>query len=290
MSIRGCMTVIIVSVLFAACDSNSKTDSTLFEKGISVGVNNNKKLEEASGLIASINHPGWFWTHNDSGHPAKLFLIDEKAKTKKSYELAGINNRDWEDIAMGPGPIDSVNYIYVGDIGDNFRKYEFKYLYRLPEPADDQSEEINQFDKLTIKFDDGIFDSEAFICDPITKNIYLFSKQQKKSGVYEIKFPFTADTLVAHRLYDVPFESVNAADISRDGREVLIKNYDEIFYWKKSGEESVTDLMKSKPVQLDYKREPQGEAIAWAGDGSGFYTLGENAKGERARLYYYKRK
>ncbi len=272
------------------CDSSSNKKSALFEKGVSVGVNNNRKLEEVSGLIASINFPGHLWTHNDSGNPAKVFLLDEKAKTKRTYELAGVDNRDWEDIAMGPGPIEGTNYIYVGDIGDNVKKYPLKYLYRFPEPRNDDSEIIEHFDTMIVRLEDGIFDSEALTWDPVSKNLYLFSKQAKTCGVYEIKFPFTADTLVAKRLYDISHGNVNAADISRDGSEVLIKNYDNVYYWKKSGNESVAELVRTPPIDLNYAREPQGESVAWSWDGSGFYTLGENAKGERARLYFYKRK
>jgi hypothetical protein len=287
---RACLAVILLIVFLAGCDSKTKQDSTLFEKGAPMGVNNNKKLEEASGLIASINYPGSLWTHNDSGNPAKLFLLDGKGKTKKTYELAGVENRDWEDIAMGSGPVEGTNYIYLGDIGDNLRRYDIKYIYRFPEPVEGQPEQIQNFDTLLVRLEDGIFDSEALLCDPVSRNLYLFSKEQKKSGVYEIQFPFTTDTLVAKHLYDIPFRTVNAADISSEGNEVLIKTYDNIYYWKKNGNESINELLKKPPIDLEYDREPQGEAIAWAADGSGFYTLGENAKGERAKLYYYKRK
>ncbi|HWA35449.1 MAG TPA: hypothetical protein VG737_15015 [Cyclobacteriaceae bacterium] len=277
-------------ILLAGCDSKKKNDSSPFGNGVSLGVNTNRKLEEVSGLIASVNFPGCLWTHNDSGNPAKIFLLDDHAKTRRTYELAGVDNRDWEDIAMGPGPQEGINYLYIGDIGDNLRRYSVKYIYRFPEPTDGQSETIDAFDTLIVKLEDGIFDSEAFTWDPVSKNLYLFSKQAQTCGVYEIKFPFTADTLVAKRLYDISHGNVNAADISRDGSEILIKNYDNIYYWKKSGSESIAELVRTPPVDLSYDREPQGEAVAWAADGSGFYTLGENAKGARAKLYFYKRK
>ena len=44
-------------------------------------------------------------------------------------------NRDWEDIAVGPGPVDGKNYVYVGEIGDNDAKYRFKRVYRFEEPV-----------------------------------------------------------------------------------------------------------------------------------------------------------
>jgi hypothetical protein len=69
-----------------------------------------------------------------------------------------------------------------------------------------------------------------------------------------------------------------------------LKNYDQIYYWKKQGTESLVELLQTPAIELYYDREPQGESIAWAEDGSGFYTLGENAKGQKAKLYFYKRR
>ena len=109
-------------------------NGALFEMGKSQGTNKNDKLEEASGLVASAANPGYLWSHNDSGHSAKIFLLDEKAVTKKIFNLSNVKNRDWEDIALGPGPKENIQYIFMGDIGDNLARYDVKYIYRIPEP------------------------------------------------------------------------------------------------------------------------------------------------------------
>ena len=44
------------------------------------GIVQNDKISEASGLIASRNHPGGLWTHNDSGGKGKIYLIDQFGK------------------------------------------------------------------------------------------------------------------------------------------------------------------------------------------------------------------
>lgn len=56
-------------------------------------------------------------------------------------ELEGVEPQDFEDITLGPGPEEGINYIYVGDIGNNqwingrveHNRTEF-YIYRFPEP------------------------------------------------------------------------------------------------------------------------------------------------------------
>ena len=276
-------------IVLAGCNSSLKNEKP-FEKGKAVGTNKNPKLEEASGLVGSARNPGYFWTHNDSGNPAELFLLDSTAATRQVFTFSGITNRDWEDITLGPGSEENVNYLYIGDIGDNLSRYPLKYIYRTKEPSIDQTEVITDFDTLIVKLSDGVRDSEALLSDPVSKNLYLISKRAKSAVVYEILSPFSSDTLIAEKVFELPLKSVNGGAISVDGKEVLLKNYEYIYYWKKVGDESFIDLLKKPAIELPYDPEPQGEAIAWARDGSGFYTLGENAKGERSKLFFYKRK
>ena len=289
MVIRNLFNGLLLTGLLIGCEQSAQ-NGALFEMGKSQGTNKNDKLEEASGLVASAANPGYLWSLNDSGHSAKIFLLDEKAVTKKIFELSNVKNRDWEDIALGPGPEENIQYLYIGDIGDNLARYDVKYIYRIPEPLLDGPDVISNFDTLIVKLSDEVRDTETLLIDPISRNLYLVSKREKNVGLYEITYPFTADTLLAKRVCNLPLKNINGGSISVQGNEILLRNYEHIYYWKKSGDETVVDLLKKPAIELRYDPEPQCEAIAWARDGSGFFTLGENAKGERAKLYFYKRK
>ena len=272
-----------------ACQQQSKDKTGLFNKGISLGTNKNGKLEEASGLVESIKQPNYFWTHNDSGNPASIFLINNKAETKKVFKLKGVKNRDWEDITIGSGPDPNTNYLYIGDIGDNLSEDKLKFIYRIKEPSIDDEEEITDVDKLIVKLEDGSRDSEAIMFDPQTKNLYLVSKREAMVILYEIRYPFEADTIIAKKVATLPFSMIDAGAISPDGKEVLLRNYNDIYYWKKKANESIIELLQTPAIELSYDREPQGEAIAWARDSTGYYTISENAKGMRGKLLFYKR-
>lgn len=274
-------------MIFFGCTKDDGI-SNLFSEGKIVG-EVDKKLEEASGLVASVANPGYFWSHNDSGNPAKVFLINDKAEIVMTCALAGIKNRDWEDIAIS---IQSdTSYLYIADIGDNEAKFTHKIIYRFAEPVLSTDKlEVKDFDTLVFKLSDGVRDTEALMIDPLSQHVFVISKREEKIRLYEINAPLIfGDTTIAEFKTELPLAWIVAADVSADGKEVLLKDYDNIFYWKRSGTESISELLKTKPTVLKYEREPQGEAIAWNRDGSGYYTLSETAKGIKGRLFYYKR-
>jgi hypothetical protein len=272
-----------------ACGSPSDPATIWFERGVAKGTNDNEALEEASGLVASRRYPGMLWTHNDSGHPPELFLLDTLGATRRTFRIIGAANRDWEDITLGPGR-DSIDYIYIADIGDNGANHKIKFIYCVEEPSADQEGELTVVDTLLIRLADKKRDTETLMVDPVSHNLYLVSKREDNVSLYEVKFPFAADTLTAEPVLSLPIRGVVAGDISPDGREILLKTYDNIYYWRRLARQSVADALQAPAIELAYLPEPQGESIAWAVDGSGFYTLGENAKGERSKLFFYARK
>ena len=292
---RNIIPFFLILISTAACSQkkSEKIDSTIFLKGKELSEVKDSRLHEASGLAASANNPGLLWTHNDSGNDAEVFLIDEKMNIRLICKLKGINNRDWEDIAVGPGPEKDKNYIYVGEIGDNMAMYQYKNIYRFEEPVlsgNKRELTISKFDTITFQLEDGKKDTEALMVDPATKSIYIISKREQPVYLYELKDPHnTKDTLTAVKVVPLPFTQIVAADFSADGKDILMKNYRNVYYWKMQGK-SVDQALKERPYIVEYTEEPQGEAITFARDGSGFYTISEKVKDDKSYLYFYPRK
>ena len=284
-------------LVFYRCAFGQSSDSfvvneNLFDKAKDKG-QVEKRLEEASGLAASFKNPGFLWSINDSDNPAEVFLIDSTAKTKMICKLKGIENRDWEDIAMGPGPKHGKKYVYVAEIGDNQARYDYKYLYRFEEPSlkNGADQTITEVEKLIVKLPDGKRDTEALIIDPSTNDLYIISKREEKSRVYLQKYPYPKDTLRPVKVLEFPFNWVTCGAISQNGMEVFIKNYSSIYYWKRANEKSLVELLAKNPVEIPYTPEPQGEAMCLTPDDSGFYTISETREGKPlAQLKFYKRK
>lgn len=279
---------VVVLIFLAAC-AGREEKSVLFTEGKPLGTVN-KKLEEASGLIASVANPGYLWSQNDSGNAAEIYLLNEKAEIVMTCVLQGIENRDWEDITIGRGPEEGKNYLYVAEIGDNSARYPYKALYRFEEPVRaGERMTITAIDTLAFSLSDGVRDTEAIMMDPVTNNFYICSKREDSVRLYEITYPFAADTVVAQKVATLPFRNIVAACISPNGDEVVMKDYGHIYYWKKTNSESIAALLQTPATTLAYKPEPQGESIAWKRDGSGFFTLSETAKKTPGVLLFYER-
>src|SRR6185369_6870633 len=88
---------------------------TSFASGTPWGTVAISALTEASGIAASRKNQSVLWTHND-GSRQKLFAIGLDGVLLSTFTLKP-NVNDVEDIAVGPGPLAGVSYLYVGDIG-----------------------------------------------------------------------------------------------------------------------------------------------------------------------------
>ena len=271
-----------------------------FSEPVDRGVLDNPEIVEASGLVASQKNVGALWTHNDSGGNPKVYLINDRGSTIATYVLAGATSRDWEDIAIGPGPQEGETYVYVGEIGDNNAQYPIKKIYRFVEPEVSENgvtDTIRQVDTIRVVYPDGARDAETLLVDPWTADVYILSKRERYVNIYRDAFPQRTTALdTLEKLGQIPREQVGileqlvGGDISSDGKEILLKSYIQVFYWHRNDEQtSIVDLLQTEPQRLPYTPEPQGEASGFADDSSGYYTLSEQQSGIKPHLYFYAR-
>jgi hypothetical protein len=110
-------------------------------------------LSEVSGLVAGRGWSG-LWVHNDSGDQARFYAIGTDGTLKERFELLGVRAEDWEDMAIGPGPAEGA-YLYLGDIGDNFRARAEVVVWRVAEPRVDRAEGlITEMEALKLRYPD----------------------------------------------------------------------------------------------------------------------------------------
>ncbi|GAB3497567.1 hypothetical protein GCM10027341_17840 [Spirosoma knui] len=254
------------------------------------------QIDEASGMADSRSQPGNLWIEQDSGSPAELALLGYDGKVKGKIKIPQFSNRDWEELAIGPGPQDGVNYIYIGEIGDNEAQHQISQIYRLPEPANLQTP-ITQIERINFRYPDGPRDAEAMFVEPQTKDIYIITKREQNVRLYRLKYPQNVNEVtVAEPLGELPSFGdgltgyVTGAAISPDGSEILIRTYANVLYWRRDAGQSVADALQYGTARrLTSRLEPQGEAICFEKDGKGFFTISERAGASSVNLYYYGR-
>lgn len=249
------------------------------------------ELLEASGLASSIVNPGILYSHNDSGGENIVYALDSKGRLRAKLRIVGRKNKDWEEIATCRDPKDRKAYIYIGDIGDNQAKREKVKIIRVAEPRLNQRDSLYSLSKsevYDIQYEDGARDAEAFFIDPKKGDIYIISKREEQVGIYRVSYPqSTIDINLAKKTGQMPLSWVTAADISPNGKYILVKNYLGIKRYK-VGRKGIVHSLQKAGKQMSYELEPQGEAICWDARGKGYYTLSEAHKKQQQILYYYK--
>ncbi|MFQ5627128.1 MAG: hypothetical protein ACE5I1_00090 [bacterium] len=282
---------LVICLSFQLCYSQSPK----IGKRIDLGKLELQALKETSGIAASRKNKNVFWLHNDSGDRNVIYAVNSQAKHLGTYQIVGAKPGDWEDIAVGPGPNESQNYIYVGDIGDNDAKHKMQYVYRVLEPKVSETQKPARIKlygakRISFIYPDGPRDAETLMVDPETKDIFIVSKREAKVHVYRAPFPqLTTQPITLQKVAALPVSWVVAGDISPSGREILIKTYDAIYYWVRPPQKPLWQAFQQEPVMLPYFLEPQGEAIAWRSDGMGYLTVSEVFKRIPAHLYFYPR-
>ncbi|MFZ1290955.1 MAG: T9SS type A sorting domain-containing protein [Melioribacteraceae bacterium] len=309
--------IIFYICLFSFVQIFSQNNPPTFGERENFGLVENDEIDEASGIAASYKNPGVIWTHNDSGDKNRIFALDTNGNNLGEYFLSGIENRDWEDIAVGLGPDNSKSYIYIADIGDNDGQFSLKYIYRIEEPTvllnqNPLITSISNLEKITFYYPDDPRDAETLMLDPLTKDLLVVSKRNSKIRIYRLPFPQSTTSNIEAEISaeiklefdpedDKPFNYITAGDISNNGTEILLKSYSHIFYWYRDPSETIGEALSlSQPEILPFENsidETQCEAICWKPFGDmGYYTLSEEKidyNGSTfnfpASLYYYTR-
>jgi len=256
-----------------------------------------KEMDETSGIAASTINPGIYYVHNDSGDTSRFFAITADGKLKSTIYFKGHKQHlgvlDFEDIAVGPGPVKGKSYVYLGDIGDNSSDKKFITVYRAEEKKNWGKDSLANTltSPINLKYPDGPKDCETLMIDPIEKLMYIVTKRRDTVGIYTSPLTYKNDDTVTMtfraKLFFKgikPFKWITAGDISKDGSKILLKSYEKVYYWQRATNEPAWRAMQKPPRELPYKQEKQGEAIGFTPDGKGYYTTSE---GVFAPIYYY---
>lgn len=244
-------------------------------------------ISESSGVAASRQHAGVYWTLND-GRYGDLYAVDAEG-TLLGIVPVDVPARDWEDLALAPCSGDSSegDCLWIADTGDNYAERSGAVIYRLPEP--DPDGEAGPVESFPVRYPDGARDVEAMFVMPDGR-LFLISKgSTSRPAMYRYPLPLRPDVAVdlelVHYLDDgqrsLPRQITGAA-ASADGSLVVVRTYETLTFMG-FGDDGLRSL-EDGTVNLRTVREAQGEAVAFGPDGDVVLSSEAGPLGQRGSM------
>ena len=243
-------------------------------------------LTETSGVAASRTNPSVLWAHNDSGDTARVFAMTTSGQHLGSLTLNGASATDWEDMAIGPGPLAGRSYLYVGDIGDNNHARASIVVYRVAEPSVNvqqppgDGQVLGGVESFTLTYPDGAHDAEALAVDPASGDIVIVTKELSgQAGIYVHSASSSSTVLSRKDPIDLGIGTlVTGAGVSPDGTAVVLRTYGSVLLFPRPDGAALDDAFRSSSCTGASSSEAQGEAVAVTPDGRGYVTISEGSQ------------
>ena len=265
-----------------------------------VGSVDSALINESSGLVPSAKIKDHFWTHNDNGKPARIFLLGKTGKLRAKVTLEIDNGFDWESLAKVTQ--NDKHFLVIGDIGDNRRARKDCKLFIFEEPnikqalqSDKEPAEANvtKIRELSFTYEDGSRDCESMAYDPLSKTLFLATKeftagsntkQKRRPGVYELNLDLSdqSNSRTATRIADFADPMTTGMDFSPDNNFAVIRTYFYARIFRRQKEQSWKEVfaksVESSPsnsvlISLPFQR--QGESVCFTADGESLMITSE---------------
>lgn len=268
------------------------------------------RLTEISGLAASRSQP-IVWVHDDSGNEPNVYALSlgneniADGTPLAIFRLPGVAVRDWEDMAMGPGPRSGVDYIYLGDIGDKNRETLGSdiVVHRFPEPRvqipvrsqgwtgappEVTSAIIPEFDSLRANYPEGMVENaDALFVDALGDSAPDLYVVTSGNGITTPNRLLRMSTRSPGETVTMEFVTslfggedgdpeITGADMSPDGGLIIIRTLHSAAIWTRWGGASIEEVFAQRPcsalIPTGDAESDEGGAIGFSADSKGYYT------------------
>ena len=271
-----------------------------------------KTMAEISGIACSRVTPGYLWVESDN-ISNKIMAVNTQGNERHLTLKLNLAARrwDWEDLCGGV--YEGKNYLFIGAIGDNEENGGEYYIHYFEEPeipdtlGGKMTLNSNVAKSINFQYPEGKkHNAEALMYDNREQMLYVITKKyHQPCQVFSLPFRLDYGTELQTMTYicdlgvkadlgegtspDHGFHLVTAADISPDGKYILVKNhnnttvdrqeygYSWTLLWTREKGESVADALTNRQPEVIgcYEEEWQGEAICWQ-DSTMFYSTSDD--------------
>lgn len=213
-------------------------------------------IQESSGIVASRQFEGIYWTLNDSGNPAALYATKRNGELIQEVAVHGSRNFDWE--ALG---IDDKNQLWIGEIGNNSRlRFDLKVVV-VSEPDPFTETEAKVIASYPYRYPNENVDAEGlFIFQDVP---YIVSKERERAVLYRFPVLKPNKKQVLERVGEfTEAKFVTGAGVSEDGTRLAVCTYDALWvYHDTTGD--LAQMIQNTPWSLPHYF--YGEAVCFDG-------------------------
>ena len=260
------------------------------------------RIDEASGLAASIRQPGLYWAHNDSraffaSQPTEplFYAIDAQGQVLGELWVDGLKPYDWEAISAFRWKDRS--YLVIGDVGDNrARRGRGVRLDVVEEPQEITGRLVRKPAwTLRLSYADGPRDAEAMAVDGKEKAVYILTKRDVparlyrasllpgKGGAAKLEYlgeiaPLDAPltTGMPSELKVLPFtHQPTDMAFAPDGSEVAVLTYAHLYVFARKPGQPWLDVLRGTPRVVDLPGARQYEGLSYSRDGKAWVIVQE---------------
>lgn len=233
------------------------------------------RLVEASGAVASGRGDGVWFSHNDSGRPARAVVVDDDCRVLGEVGW-GRDEVDVEDLARAD--VDGLPSLFFADTGDNAQTRDEVGIVRIPLPEAPYGGTVDPA-VFPLRYPDGPRDAETLLLSPDGSVAVLVEKSMRRgAGLYAADLRRAGEAATLVRLGEVRLpdrspeaRAVTSGRVSPDGRFVALRTYADVVVYALPPQGSfatrVAQGLAGDGVAVDVPDQPQGEALDWDDDG-----------------------
>jgi len=228
------------------------------------------------------------WMVNDSGNRSEVFGVNQDGEIQRVVKVMA-KNHDWEDLTS-----DEKGNLYIGDFGNNNRKRKKGSILKIENQELLYQDEV-AVSKISFEYPKlegqkkASFDAEAFFYHQNYFYIFTKSRQKKKLGrTLLFKVPNVEGKHVAEFISEYSFCNhvdcrITAADISEDGKKVVLLNHQAVFVLTNFEED---DFYASELVEIPLEHASQKEGVCFK-DSNTLFITDEYSMSTKGNLYSF---
>jgi hypothetical protein len=239
-----------------------------------------KRINESSGLAASLRTPDLLWTLNDSGGPTTLYSLNTQGQIVSEIHVTNAKNIDWEDLASGPNA-DGQPTLFVADIGDNAKARSSIQIYEIPEPEiapNAKPKKLPPTRTWNLRYPDSPANAETLLAHPKTGRLHILTKTLLGTAtLYSVPATHQPDTVqILEKITTLHFPLLNkpgkrpidnlmttGGSLSGDANRLVIATYNSLYEWTLPDGQLTAQALDATPIRIDPPLTRQMEAVCY---------------------------